>query len=50
MSSETDARGFTTTYDYGNVAGCPPDNSTRTDLYRDWQAPGGIAAELVVQL
>jgi RHS repeat-associated protein len=34
VSSETDARGSTTTHDYGNVSGCPPDGSTRTDLYR----------------
>ncbi|MBN1570033.1 MAG: hypothetical protein JXA73_19465 [Acidobacteria bacterium] len=34
LKKETDARGIAATYDYGNISGCPPNNTTRTDLYR----------------
>jgi RHS repeat-associated protein len=33
LSSETDGRGTESTYEYGNITGCPPDNNTRSDLY-----------------
>ncbi|MDM7995528.1 MAG: RHS repeat-associated core domain-containing protein, partial [Acidobacteriota bacterium] len=33
LRKEVDARNIKTTYDYGNITGCPPNNNTRTDLY-----------------
>jgi len=46
LKKETDARNIATTYDYGNIAGCSPDNATVTDLYRTGthQGQNGSAA------
>jgi RHS repeat-associated protein len=34
LKKEIDARGIAATYDYGDIAGCPPNGSTVSDLYR----------------